>query len=78
MTPAAKSDPMDVDAMMPYRIKGVLGGISVPSVPPQESVPPISASSYLFSRMMGFATEHMVAVVAPREPQIAPMHWETT
>ena len=38
-TPAAKSRPIDCSAIIPYRMKPVLGGISIPSVPPAAILP---------------------------------------
>jgi hypothetical protein len=50
----------------------VLGGIRIPNVPPAATQPVESVSAYPCVRISGVAMVPIVAVVAAREPQMAP------
>ena len=70
--PPMNSLPMETLVMMPYRTKGLLGGIMAPMVPAQAIRAPAKGREYPRSTMEGTTIMPMAATVARAEPEIAP------
>ena len=68
MKPAMKSPAMEVFATTPYKIKGLLGGMRMPSVPPVAETAAASSLRYPALIIPGIMILPMAAVVAGPEP----------
>tara|TARA_B100001123_G_C15176803_1_gene973666 strand:- start:381 stop:644 length:264 start_codon:yes stop_codon:yes gene_type:complete len=69
--PARNNVGMEVSVTTPYMIKGIDGGINIPSVPPAASIPNTNVLSYPRFVISGIATVPIVAAVATDDPDIA-------
>jgi len=69
--PAIKSFPMDSSVRLAYIMKGILGGIKMPMLPPAATHPQAILSAYLCLRISGREMVPMVTAVARLEPLTA-------
>jgi hypothetical protein len=69
--PEMRSFPTDCDVSMPKITRAMLGGISIPKVPPAAIQPVARALSYLYLLISGKATLENIAAGASELPQAA-------